>query len=132
MTKGERPTIGISLKIVDGMIILFALAVLVFSAVLAYAGPGRQKEVVIEGADERWIFPLDAEEVVSVAGPLGATVVELRSGRVRVLSSPCTNKLCMAAGAIHSHGQWIACLPNKVLVRVEAEAAGEEVDAAAW
>jgi hypothetical protein len=123
-----------SFKAGDGIIIALALSVSVFSGVLVYAGPGRQQEVIIEGPGESWIFPLDAEEVVSVPGPLGATAVELRGGRVRVLSSPCTNQLCVAAGTIHTHGQWIACLPNKVLVRVEAEDADtdEDLDGRAW
>jgi hypothetical protein len=132
MSKPKSPAAGVSLKAGDGIILLFALAVLVFSARAIYAGSGRQTEVIIEGSGGRWIFPLDAEELVSVAGPLGDTTVELRGGRARVLSSPCTNRLCMAAGAIGAHGQWIACLPNKVLVRVDSGGGGEESDATTW
>jgi hypothetical protein len=123
---------GVSVKVVDVIIIVFALTVSVFSAVLVYAGPVRQKEIVIQGAGGSWVFPPDAEEIVSVAGPLGTTAIELRGGRARVLSSPCTNQLCVAAGTIHGHGQWIACLPNKVLVRVEAQDDGEKLDGTAW
>ncbi|MDR0588922.1 MAG: NusG domain II-containing protein [Spirochaetaceae bacterium] len=121
---------GASVTVGDGIVIVLALTVLVFSAVLVYAGPGRQKELVIQGPGESWVFPLDAEETVSVAGPLGATTVELRGGRARVLSSPCTNQLCVAAGTIHGRGHWIACLPNQVLVRVEAT--DDELDGTAW
>lgn len=128
----RKPVFGAPIKAADGIIIALALSVSVFSGVLAYAVPGRQQAVIIEGSDGSWIFPLGAEETISVPGPLGATAVELRGGRVRVLSSPCTNQLCVAAGTIHAHGQWIACLPNKVLVRVEAEDAAEELDGTAW
>ncbi|MFP3089531.1 NusG domain II-containing protein [Treponema sp. TIM-1] len=123
---------GAAIKVFDVLVIVLALAISVFSAVLVYAGPGRQRELVIRGPGGSWVFPLDAEEIVSVAGPLGATTVELRGGRARVLSSPCTNQLCVAAGTIHGHGQWIACLPNKVLIRVEAKDAGEELDGTVW
>jgi hypothetical protein len=127
---------GAAFKVGDGIILLLVLAAVAVSAVMAYAGQERRQELVIEGPGGSWVFPLSAEEVVSVPGPLGATVVELRGGRVRVLSSPCTNQLCVAAGAIHTHGQWIACLPNRVWVRVAAEDGaengGEELDGTAW
>jgi hypothetical protein len=130
MTPRIRLLWGASVKAADGIIIVLALAISVFSAVLVYAGPDRQKKLVIQGPGGSWVFPLDAEELVSVAGPLGTTTVELRGGRARVLASPCTNQLCIAAGTIHGRGQWLACLPNKVLVRVEAR--DDELDGTAW
>jgi hypothetical protein len=131
---------GVTFKVGDGIVLLLVLTAAVVSAVMAYAGPGRRQELVIEGPGGSWVFPLSAEETVSVPGPLGITAVELRGGRARVLSSPCTNQLCVAAGAIGTHGQWIACLPNRVLVRVAAENGagngakdgGEEIDGTAW
>ncbi|MDR2630761.1 MAG: NusG domain II-containing protein [Spirochaetaceae bacterium] len=139
----RKPFFFTYVKVVDVIIIVLALGVSAFSAVWVYAGlalragpnrhagPDRQ-EVVIQGPEGNWVFPLDAEEIIPIAGPLGTTEVELRGGRVRVRSSPCTNQICVAAGTIHGHGQWIACLPNKVLIRVEAKADDEELDAAAW
>jgi hypothetical protein len=123
---------GFAFKAGDGIVLVFGLAALAVSAVWVYAEPRGRQEVVIEGPGKSWVFPLNAEEVVSVPGPLGNTAVELRGGRARVLSSPCTNQLCVAAGAIRGHGQWIACLPNRVLVRVAAEDGGEELDGTAW
>jgi hypothetical protein len=132
MTARKPCFFGAAVKPVDVIIIVLALGVSVFSAVAVYAGPGRQQELVIQGSGGSWVFPLDAEEIVSVAGPLGTTAVELRDGRARVLSSPCTNQLCVAAGTIRGHGQWIACLPNMVLVRMEAKDEGAELDGTAW
>jgi hypothetical protein len=70
-------------------------------------------------------------------------VVELRNGEARVIASPCTNQLCVAAGAVRSHGQWIACMPNKVLVSVTGSGADpspetgsfrdlDEIDGSSW
>jgi hypothetical protein len=61
-------------------------------------------------------------------------VVEIRGGRARIVSSPCVNQTCVAAGAVHSPGQWTACLPNRVMVSISgsnSEAEGA-VDAASW
>jgi hypothetical protein len=65
------------------------------------------------------VFPLDAEEHIGVSGPLGETVVEISGGQSRVLSSPCANQTCVAAGHLSRRGQWAACLPNKVFVYIE-------------
>lgn len=124
-------------KPLDFGIIGLAAGVTVLSAVFAYAGTGSPLRVRIKGTGETWLFSLfsqDKQEMISVPGPLGATVVEVREGKARVLASPCGNQTCVAAGAIGSHGQWIACLPNKVLVSIEGkgEAPEEDFDAAVW
>jgi hypothetical protein len=87
--------------------------------------------VTVKGEGAAWIFPLEAEETVSVPGPLGETVVEIRDGRVCIAASPCANRLCIAAGAIHGGGGWVACLPNRVMVSI-SDSSGADVDAAAW
>jgi hypothetical protein len=55
---------------------------------------------------------------VDVKGPIGDTVVVIRDGKAFVEDSPCPDKLCVHMPAISQAGQWIACLPNKVFVRV--------------
>jgi hypothetical protein len=114
----------------DIVIAALGAALVLFFSFRVY-GPGRAAaRTVVEGGGQRWEFPLDAEETVKAAGPLGVTVVELRGKRARIVSSPCANQTCVAAGTIHGQGQWIACLPNRVMVRIEA--GGEELDAASW
>jgi hypothetical protein len=115
----------------DYGIFLAAIALTAATAFAAYGGGGNGREFLIRGPGESWVFPQEAAETIRVPGPLGDTVVELRNGRARVLSSPCANQTCVASGEIRSHGQWIACLPNQVLVAVEG-AGGEDIDAAAW
>lgn len=111
-----------------------ALGITIWSAVVIYADPGSQNRIVIKGEGATWVFPQDRAEMVSVPGPLGDTMVEVRDRRVRVLASPCGNQTCVAAGTIQSHGQWLACLPNKVLISIEGTSVsnGEAIDAAVW
>jgi hypothetical protein len=124
------------LKSFDYACLLAALAIIFAAVIPVYGGAGDQYTINLKGEGRAWVFPQNAEETVTVPGPLGDTVVEIQDGRARVLSSPCQNQTCVAAGAIHSHGQWTACLPNRVLVSVEGrgKSSGEdtEVDAAAW
>ncbi len=64
--------------------------------------------------------------VVRVGGPLGETVVEVAPDGVRVASSPCPLQLCVRQGWVRRPGGVVACLPNRVAVRV---AGREGVDA---
>jgi hypothetical protein len=121
------------LKPMDFLAILLSLGMIVLSALGAYARPDSPPGVRIRSAGQTWLFPLDAEETLAVPGPLGDTVIEISQGGTRVLSSPCPNQSCVAAGHIRRRGQWTACLPNGVLLMIEGGAdGGEPVDAAAW
>lgn len=127
---------GPGLKPFDFVCFCAALGLIFLSLLPLYRASGEQNVFRLKGGGESWVFPPDAEETVAVPGPLGDTVVEIRGGQARVLSSPCQNQTCVSAGAIRSHGQWTACLPNGVLVSVEGRGTsspqGPELDAAAW
>jgi len=103
----------------DLAIIFLALALTGFSAWSAYLKPGNYTQVLIEGYGNKWVFPLDAEETIEVPGPLGNTVVRISGNNAWVESSPCENQICVAAGRLHTHGEFAACLPNMVLVMIE-------------
>jgi hypothetical protein len=121
----------IFLRPFDFAVIGLSLVLVVFSGLRVYGKAPAGRRVLIRGADRSWVFPADAEERVAVPGPLGDTVVEVRRGRARVLSSPCDNQTCVAAGHIDARGQWTACLPNRVFVVIEGTG-DAPVDAAAW
>ena len=120
------------IKALDLVIVLAAAGAVAISAASAY-GPGKGRaEVTITGKDGEWVYPLSPDREVPVAGPLGTTLVEIRAKAVRIEDSPCPNKTCIAAGAISSPGQWLACLPNRVFVRVEGGRTDEGVDAGVY
>jgi hypothetical protein len=91
-------------------------------------------QFIIEGKAGIWVYPLSQKDKLDIAGPLGNTVIELAEGRARVVSSPCGNQSCIFSGIIHRQGQWIACLPNGVFVRVAGgkKADHAEIDGAVW
>jgi hypothetical protein len=98
--------------------IVLSLVVVAGFSVGAYGG-GDPGQVVIEASGERFLYPISRDRVEHVAGPLGDTVVAISGGTVRVIDSPCRDKVCVAAGAISRTGQFVACLPNRVSVSFE-------------
>lgn len=95
--------------------------------------------------------PIDRVEVVSdgpplmldlrdyrrlaVRGPLGVTVVEVGPSGARIAASPCPNQLCVRAGAVGGRTPLVACVPNRVALRlapsVKRPDGGKGVDAVA-
>jgi len=122
----------VRLRPLDAIIIAAGAALVAASAAWAYA-PGSGKPVaVIDGPGGRWVYPLDQGRVLSVSGPLGDTVIEIEGGKARIASSPCPDETCVAAGSLSRPGQWSACLPNRVMLRIEGGAEDELVDAIAY
>ena len=120
------------LRPLDFVIVLAAAGAVAYAAAFAY-GPGAGKpEVVITGRDGEWIYPLSADREVSIPGPLGNTIVKIDGKKVRITDSPCRNKICIAAGAISEPNQWIACLPNNVIVRIVSSGQEKGVDAGVY
>jgi hypothetical protein len=110
-----------TLKIADIVIILLSLGVTVFSGFTAYVKPANTIQVMIEGQEQHWVYPLDAEETVNVKGPLGTTIVRIHNNEAWVESSPCENQTCVGMGHVTSDSliPWVACLPNNVFFMIE-------------
>jgi hypothetical protein len=120
----------IQLKGLDLVALAAALAVIALVSVRAYGRSSGAAMVHVRGPKQEWVFPLDQDRTLSVRGPLGDTVVELRGGQARVLSSPCAEKICVRTGPIARPGQWIACLPNRVFLDIQGS--GSAADAVSF
>jgi len=120
------------LKPLDFSIAIPLLGAIIVSFLGAYSNAGDRGAVNLRSESGEWVFPLDAVETISVSGPLGDTVIEIGGSAARIVSSPCLNQTCVAAGALHSPGQWTACLPNRVMLYVGESETENNVDAESW
>ena len=114
---------------------LFALALAAGAIAVAFyvanRDSGGEAVAIIETADTTYIYPLAEERDVVAEGPIGQTVIEIRQGQIRVVDSPGPRKICVRAGWISTEGQWLACLPNRIFIRVRGGQAAE-IDAQAF
>jgi hypothetical protein len=86
------------------------------------------RAVTVTSAEGEAVYALSEDQEIRVAGPLGETVIRIEDGMVRVIESPCRDKLCVLAGELSEPGDWTACLPNGVMVRVSGSSVDGEVD----
>ena len=92
---------------------------------LTRGGDGAQGHARIDGANGfRMTVPLDCDATFEIPGPLGETIAEVEGGSIRIISSPCPHKMCVAMGAIDGPNEMIACVPNQVVVTIPGSGGG--------
>jgi hypothetical protein len=64
---------------------------------------------------------LNHENYLTVRGKLGPVLIGVDDSGVRILDSRCPNKLCMKMGVVNKAGEWIACVPNELVIRIEGD-----------
>ena len=112
----------------DILVILLCLALVVLSFVFIKAHGGGKKTLVIIGMGKEYSYSMDHDGTYEVQGRLGTSVIEVSDGKVRFVESPCPTKSCVQHAPISSVGEWSACLPNEILVRIEGNES-DKVDA---
>jgi hypothetical protein len=119
------------IKILDVAIIIIVLTITAGISFTVYGSRLSQVYAHIKSPGEELFYPLDTPRLIQVKGPLGITEMEIDGGYIRVLSSPCAEKVCVKSGKIQKGGEWIACLPNQVLITIEGRQE-ENIDAESY
>lgn len=100
---------------IDILIIFLIAAAGVFLTVRGLGQKG--SKVVVNAAGVKYEYSAELDGTYTVAGELGPTTFEIKDGRVRIIDSPCPNKICISQGWHNP----LVCLPNKVMITVEGE-----------
>ena len=92
-----------------------------------YVNRGQSLTVSVTAPIGEWFFPISTDMIFSEAGSGGTCIIEIQSGSVRVIESDCPIKICIKTGTISVSGQWIACLPHRIFIRIIGEH-GKNID----
>jgi hypothetical protein len=117
---------GARLIVGDAIVIFLLVAAIVAASLPRTAGGSHPLAQVVVSGEKVLTLELSREGVHDVLGPIGVTRIEVRDGKVRVLSSPCPRQVCRHGGWIGDPGTLLVCLPNQVLIRVPGEPAGAQ------
>jgi hypothetical protein len=120
------------IRVLDAALVLLSLLVVGGFSVFAYAGGGKSSSVIIEASGKRWVYPLGVNRTERVRGPIGDTVVVISEGSAWIEDSPCRDKICIQMGKVSRARQWIACLPNKIIVSIGGGQGEEKLDAVSY
>lgn len=109
----------------DWLVVLLLLSVALAGTAWVAAGPAGTRVVVTSGGRTCFVAPLDQPRSVDLSGPLGSTHLVIADQGVRITDSPCPHKICVAMGPARHTGDLLACVPNRILVRID-NPAGED------
>ncbi|MCL2702166.1 MAG: NusG domain II-containing protein [Defluviitaleaceae bacterium] len=71
----------------------------------------------------------DVPEYSIIPAYSGVNILEIRGGTVRMAYAGCPGGSCVRQGSISRAGQFIVCLPNRVVVEVAGENRDPHIDA---
>lgn len=103
----------------DRLLILALAALALVAWPLAASAGASAERVVITGPAGTSSLPLDKDATVQVEGENGTVSVVIADGTVYVDHADCPDQVCVKTGRVSSTGAVIACVPNRVVLRVE-------------
>ncbi|NBC29009.1 MAG: hypothetical protein GVY29_03345 [Spirochaetes bacterium] len=125
--------IGLQLRSGDWLALGLAAVLVTGLSVAVYAGSSvTASRVSVQAEGEEFVYSLEDSRRLSFEGPLGRTVVEIADGTVSVLEDPGPLQICVRQGEVSRAGEWLACLPNEVFIRIEGERPPGSVDGHAF
>ena len=119
--KYTRDLILVAVLLVAALALFFGLR----SRQARDTGTGAQAVVTVEGR-EVGRYPLSKNGTFPLNG--GTNILVVENGEAWVSEANCPDKVCMGMGKISRNGEFIACLPNRLLVVVEGAAEDSPVD----
>ena len=96
--------------------VLLLAALLLFALTRGTREDGAAAVVTVDGV-EVGRYPLSKSGTFPLNG--GTNILVVENGEAWVTEANCPDKICMAMGKISRNGEFIACLPNRLLIVVE-------------
>lgn len=107
-----------SVKPLDFLLAICSVAVLILSLLLLKNNKNKALQLEVNAAGISYIFPLEIDSEYDIKGVLGISKIKIINGNALFVSSPCPNETCVSLGKISKVGQWRACMPNQVFIRI--------------
>ena len=122
-------------QLILSVVIFFILLAIVAIGVSIHTALTQQNGtpyLIISTLEEDWIYPLDRNQKLCIPGAIGESHIEIKNGSAFFIDSPCDNKICVMSQPISRSGEWIACLPNQIFIRIEGKMPQHSLDATSF
>ncbi len=102
-------------------IVLITGLFLIFPAQLTqnHNSVGKSKIVEISFNGKKFQYSLYLNKEIILKN--GNIIIEIKDNRVRVKKSDCPDKLCVKKGWIKNPGEFIICMPNKMVIQITGD-----------
>lgn len=117
----EKRSCRIKIRFADTVIIILFLLAIILSLVTAAGRKKGNLSLEIQSPGETYVFSLEKNQILEINGKVGLSKIVIQDREAWFEDSPCPNKTCVSEGPIKRSGQWAACLPNGIFIRIEGE-----------
>jgi len=104
--------------IIITVIVLALFSWLAFSLFGSVTQGDAVEAVITVDGQEAFRVKLDQEKTFVVEGFAYPCTVEVKPGQIRMAEAPCPDQICVKTGWINHAGQVIACVPNRVVIKI--------------
>ncbi len=105
--------------ILIGVIVLFSIAAILWNWARESKSDKHGSMVAVHYRG-KLLEKVGLEKDTMVVLPDGHMKIEVKDSRVRAAWSDCPNQICVNTGWIKTAGEIIVCVPNEVLIEIEA------------
>ncbi|MBQ3319478.1 MAG: NusG domain II-containing protein [Spirochaetia bacterium] len=100
--------------------LFFALSVILIAmSLIALSGNSEGTPMaVIRVKDTEYIYPLNQPRELEFMGELEKAHLVIHDGCIEFVDSPCRDKICIHMGQARKDGDFLACLPNRIIVTI--------------
>ena len=120
MEKSEKKkSEKIIFKAADFFVMLIFISVIIFSFIRIKHSSSENLYLLVQTPLGQYIYSLEKDADFFVEGEKGQSHISIKAKSAAILDSECPNKTCVTSGAIKRYGEWIACIPNRILIRIE-------------
>lgn len=109
----------------DWLVVLTLLGIALAGIAWLAIAPTGTRVVVTSRGQTCFVADLDQAHSIDLDGPLGKTRLVIDEKGAYVTDSPCPRKVCISMGPAKRSGDLLACVPNRIMVRIEGPA-GED------
>lgn len=106
----------------DWLVVLMLLGIALAGIAWLAMAPAGTRVVVTCGGRTCFVADLDQAHSIDLDGPLGKTHLVIDEQGAYVTDSPCPRKVCVSMGPGKLSGDVLACVPNRIMVRIEGPA----------
>ena len=119
-------------KIITAIIFCVCILSIIFINVFAYSDKADTVIIEIDGREyaQYRLSEIHSSKVVEINTKYGYNKIELFSDGVSVSDTDCKDKLDVLSGKITRAGEYIVCLPHRLVIRLEG--GGANADAVAY
>lgn len=110
MTQHKLP----KLLIGDWLIITISVGLVIWLFTTLWRFEPATKLQIRQGNKVFGTYSLNQTLTLNIHGPLGESIIYIKTGQARFVRSPCNNQYCVHQGWLTHAGQAAVCLPNQV------------------